>query len=404
MKKSLIALAVLAASGAAMAQSSVTLYGIVDTYLSSEKTETAAKNGGANTSLTQNKLSSGGVNTSRWGLKGTEDLGGGLKANFDLQQGFNVDDGAARSVDATNNNLDAKGNTILDNNGKYIKYTVDNNGKYVVDAKGKYVVDAKGIRVKYTQTPAAFARQAWVGISGGFGAVRLGKTSTPYYDIDSLQAAMFDVVFAPQRRVFASSYNGYTNFTGNTIYYQAPNMSGFSGAVSYSLNENKAATFEAGYVTSLNLTYAGGPISASFGFQNEKVTDNAQAVTFVRLGGAYDFGVAVAKVTYGRVSDGRYAGGVITPLAGNETTEWQVGVDVPISSALILSASFAKSDENTFVGGNNATGRTGGGAAAKYILSKRTFAYVGIEADRATDPAKNDATNTTIAAGIQHRF
>ncbi len=388
MKKSLIALAVLAASGAAMAQSSVTLYGIVDTYLSSEKTETAAENGGANTSLTQNKLSSGGVNTSRWGLKGTEDLGGGLKANFDLQQGFDTDTGAAKTVnafDASGNPIDAKGNNIL-------------------DANGKYVLTSSGIRSKQAQTPAAFARQAWVGISGGFGAVRLGKTSTPYYDIDSLQAAMFDAFFAPQRKVFASSYNGYTNFTGNTIYYQAPNISGFSGAVSYSLNENKAATFEAGYVTSLNLTYAGGPISASFGFQNEKVTDNAQAVTFVRLGGAYDFGVAVAKATYGRVSDGRYAGGVITPLAGNETTEWQVGVDVPISSALILSASFAKSDENTFAGGNNATGRTGGGAAAKYILSKRTFAYVGIEADKATDPAKNDATNTTIAAGIQHRF
>ena len=358
MKKSLIALAVLAASGAAMAQSSVTLYGIVDTYLSSEKTETAAKNGGANTSLTQNKLSSGGMNTSRWGLKGTEDLGGGLKANFDLQQGFNVDDGAAKTV------------------------TVDG-----------------------VSSPAAFSRQAWVGVSGGLGAVRLGKTSTPYYDIDGLQDAMFDVVFAAQRKVFASSYNGYTNFAANTIYYQAPNMGGFSGAVSYSLGENKTTVVDAGYITSLNLTYAGGPISASFGFQNEKKDASVDGVTFVRLGAAYDFGVAVAKVTYGRVSDGMFSAGKVTPKAGNETTEWQVGVDVPISSALILSASLAKSDENTVsLTQNNATGRTGVGAAAKYILSKRTFAYVGIEADKATDPAKNDATNTTIAAGIQHRF
>lgn len=369
MKKSLIALAVLAASGAAMAQSSVTLYGIVDTYLASVKTENAVK-GKENTSLTQNKLDSGAMNTSRWGLKGTEDLGGGLKANFDLQQGFSVDSGEAKKI------------------------TVD------------------GVK-----TPAAFARQAWVGVSGGFGAVRLGKTSTPYYDIDSLQDAMFDVVFAAQRRVFASSYNGYINFTDNTIYYQAPNMGGFSGAVSYSLGENKTAAVDAGYVTSLNLTYAGGPISASFGFQNEKKNGAADGVTFVRLGAAYDFGVAVAKATYGRVSDGMYiaetldsATGIVTaskvtPKAGNETTEWQVGVDVPISSALILSASLAKSDENTVSQTqNNATGRTGVGAAAKYILSKRTFAYVGIEADKATDPAKNDATNTIIAAGIQHRF
>ena len=370
MKKSLITLAVLAASGAAMAQSSVTLYGLLDTYLASEKTETATRTGSSNASLTQNKVSSGGVNTSRWGMKGTEDLGGGLRANFDLQQGFDMDSGAAKTVDA----LDANGQPILDANGKK------------------------------TKVPAAFARQAWVGISGGFGAVRLGKTSTPYYDVDGLQNAMLDANLSPQRKIFASSGNRYNNFTDNTIYYQAPNMGGFSGAVSYSLLENKTATVDAGYTTSLNLTYAGGPVSASFGFQNEKANGDADGVTFVRLGAAYDFGVVVAKVTYGRVSDGQYKAGVVTAKAGNETTEWQVGVDVPVSSALILSASYAKSDENTFAGGNNASGRTGFGAAAKYILSKRTFVYGGFESDTAEAPGFNDATNTIVAAGVQHRF
>ena len=84
MKKSLIALAVLASTGA-MAQSSVTLYGIVDVALQSAK----ATNG-----VRQNTVASGNVNGSRFGLKGSEDLGGGLKALFVLENGFKVDTGA----------------------------------------------------------------------------------------------------------------------------------------------------------------------------------------------------------------------------------------------------------------------------------------------------------------------
>ncbi len=82
MKKSLIALAVLAASGAAMAQSSVTLFGVADagvTYV----------NGGDNWS----GVTSGDNLTSRLGFRGEEDLGGGLKANFVLEGGFNLDNG-----------------------------------------------------------------------------------------------------------------------------------------------------------------------------------------------------------------------------------------------------------------------------------------------------------------------
>ena len=72
MKKSLIALAVMAVSGAAMAQSTVTLYGILDASIG------RVNNG----TVTQTKIDSGNLNTTRFGIKGTEDLGGGLKANF----------------------------------------------------------------------------------------------------------------------------------------------------------------------------------------------------------------------------------------------------------------------------------------------------------------------------------
>ena len=80
MKKSLIALAVLAASGAAMAQSSVTLYGVADVVIHKDADVSA-------------KMTSGGVSTSRWGVKGSEDLGGGLSANFNFEQGLDLTNG-----------------------------------------------------------------------------------------------------------------------------------------------------------------------------------------------------------------------------------------------------------------------------------------------------------------------
>ena len=84
MKKTLVTLAILAASvSAAYAQTAVTVYGVVDLGIASER--------GANT---KNSLLSGNQSGSRLGFKGTEDLGDGLKANFVLENGFNADAGS----------------------------------------------------------------------------------------------------------------------------------------------------------------------------------------------------------------------------------------------------------------------------------------------------------------------
>jgi predicted porin len=91
MKKSLIALAVLAASGAALAQSSVTIYGRVDASVGS-----IDKIAGGS----QTKLFSGGdagLTTPRLGFMGKEDLGGGLLATFKLEQRINLDTGDLQS-------------------------------------------------------------------------------------------------------------------------------------------------------------------------------------------------------------------------------------------------------------------------------------------------------------------
>ncbi|CAN7410967.1 porin [Paraburkholderia hospita] len=103
MKKSLIAGAALAIlAGSAHAQSSVTLYGLIDaglTYTNSQITGTGS-GGHSNWQMT-----SGGVQYSRWGLRGAEDLGGGLKAIFDLENGFNVNNGQLSSTNRIFNRL-----------------------------------------------------------------------------------------------------------------------------------------------------------------------------------------------------------------------------------------------------------------------------------------------------------
>lgn len=384
MKKSLIALAVLAASGAAMAQSSVTLYGIVDTYLASVKNENnqASRDAGAGTgSITQNVLDSGAVNGSRWGLKGSEDLGGGLKANFDLQQGFDSTTGAA--------------------------------------AQRKNILGVK--------EAAGFNRQAWVGFSGGFGAVRLGNTTTPFDDVSGSSDAVFDSALSPMNSVFKST--GYNARPGNTIYYQAPTFGGFSGAFSYSLGEDKAGaataakaavpatataaaiaavpgrTTGATSATSLDLTYAAGPLAVQFAYQVEDTNVTQFAATgdvalsdqkFTRLGASYDFGVAKAKASYGKVNN---VGGA----ANSDATDYQIGVDVPVSAALTLSASYAKSNDSK-TGGVFEQSRKGFGLGASYTLSKRTFLYGGVESDTATNNAAADSKHSVYAVGVQHRF
>jgi len=104
MKKSLLALAALGAfAGAAQAQSSVTLYGVVDAnieYVSHMSNSTPATASATNpfpgTAHNVFRLTSGGLSGSRWGLRGVEDLGGGLKALFVLESGFGIYDGKSQ--------------------------------------------------------------------------------------------------------------------------------------------------------------------------------------------------------------------------------------------------------------------------------------------------------------------
>jgi predicted porin len=321
MKKSLIALAVLAASGTSFAQSSVTVYGIADVFLAS-----SSPAGVASTTL----LANGGVSGSRYGFKGTEDLGGGLKANFVLENGFNIDSGSA-------------------------------------DIAGQ-----------------AFSRYSYVGFSGGFGEVKLGKTGTAYDDISGAANSAFDSKLSAQNNVWISG--NYAWNPANTIYYVTPTMGGVSAALSYSLDEKVAGSSS---VTSMNVKYEGGPLYVGLAYQTEQpIAAGVASTSYTRLNGTYDLSVAKLLAGYGRVS-----------APGVTTTDWELGADVPVSAALTLSGGIARSSDDV---AGSAT-RSGYGFAAAYSLSKRTTLYGGLNASTITT-AGVDATSRTTAIGVKHTF
>lgn len=353
MKKSLVALAVLAVSGIASAQSSVTVYGLVDAWIGTVKDNNLSQSG-VNVPHPFSG-SGGGLQTSRFGLKGTEDLGGGLKANFLLEAGFDPSTGVSNNY---SNPFGAPGNS----------------------------------------STAIFGRQSWVGLSGGFGELKLGKMWTPYDMVKGSGSANFDsLLFAPSTSVWSS--NSYQDRPGNSVYYETPNFGGFSAAAMYSFGENKTTAVSAGKIASMNVAYANGPIGASLAYQTEKTNGNATAIKYTQLNGSYDFGVVKLLGAYGNVKNGTTP---ITGVAADKTKEYQIGLDFPVSSTFTLSGGYARS-KSTLLGGVPDLKRTGYGVAGLYALSKRSNLYAGIQTAKETGGATERKTST-YGVGIRHTF
>jgi predicted porin len=366
MKKTLVAMAAFAAVSS-FAQSTVTLYGIADVWFGSAKGSFAGNSGLAGTP-TQTLLNTGGLSGSRFGLRGSEDLGGGLKANFVMENGHNTDTGA--------------------------------------NAQGGLM----------------FGRQTYVGMSGGFGEFRLGR-QYPAYDVargslDTMGHTSFSatVVGGAWERVGAH----YAFRTNNTILYNSPKIGGFSGSISYSLGEDKTATASASNVISLHGLYANGPITAVIGYQNEKGADTpAKAASFTFntttglatavpatpavpgvslrntfIGGAYDLGVAKINAGYNAA---KFSNG------GNKDTEFGFGVAVPFG-ATTVSLGYGSAKEKANGGGTVEKGSTIS-LQAVHALSKRTDVYGGLVNGKVENGAGVDIEkNRLVAVGMRHRF
>jgi predicted porin len=277
MKKTLIALAVLAASGAAMAQSSVTLYGVADVWLGSSKVEV----GGVGNR--QNVIETSGVNGSRWGLKGAEDLGGGMKAIFTLESGFSLDTGAS-----------AQGGLL-------------------------------------------FGRQAFVGLQSSLGTVTLGRQYGAYEDLHAIVDHNYAAfTFESNVAVAANGIPDYAVRINNSVAYTSPVYSGFSGKVLYGFGENKNTPVVGNSSTdiaSLHLKYANGPLLVGYAHQeeNQALGDKNK---YNLIGGTYDFGVVKLVGSYHHIKNNT-----------TKDKEYQVGVVVPFGAAAISAGyTHSKSD------------------------------------------------------------
>jgi predicted porin len=329
------------ASSAAMAQSSVTLYGIADVFVGQKSTGTGAAK------LKQTVVDSDGMLNSRWGLRGSENLGGGLKAEFQLESLFNISTGAVTQVTT----------------------------------------------VPAVVNPQLFSSQAWVGLNGGFGNIKLGRQVSPFHSFVGITNNLYDATaFSTTGTTWGmGNLPNYVGRFDNAISYESPVFGGVSGKVAYGFGEDKTVALSASKNTSLNLKYAAGPILAGYSYQKQSPVAPASALTYNMIGGAYDLGVA------------RLVGGINFAKSNvAEDKEWQIGVNVPLG-AFSVAAGYANSRGKL----NGATGNKGTGAAllTTYELSKRTRLYAGYRkttTKNATGATTNEAS--TLGLGIVHRF
>ena len=330
MKKSLVALTSLTVAGVASAQSSVTLFGVVDAAVSYYQTNskfvgfagTPVLNAIGTGDLKQSQwaLSNSGYNSSKVGFRGTEDLGGGLAASFWLESAITADSGAV------------------------------------------------GL--------AAFDRRSTVSLSGGFGELRLGRDYTPTFWNDTvfdsfntngvganliytMNAGPRSLVVGPggvsvNRGLFSN--NNYIRASNSVGYFLPPNLGGFYGQVQYAFSEAVKYTPGATTPNVLNSQRTGQNIAGRFGYANggldvaaaygESTTGDdyyAGSTTKVKtanLGASYDFGVVKLFGELSRVKNDIDFNPttLFTPVFGTGAFKgdgYLLGATVPVGPGLI---------------------------------------------------------------------
>lgn len=308
-KKNLIAVAALATLAvSAQAQSSVTLYGNLDVAVAHTKNENFVD--GSVTGVESSILTE-----SFFGLKGQEDLGGGLKAIFKLEAPIAVDTGAA------NSNL--------------------------------------------------FSKNAYVGLAGDFGTVKLGNQESLFKTAQAAYNPFGTSMLSPVQNltdvvgtVGAVSTLDLTSSWNNTIGYESSNFGGLTFAVQHSARENSTGAYNGG-ATAASVNYSAGALGLSAVYGDVRSTTNAAVAERNRtwlLGASYDFGVVKAFAQYGQDK---------LESIDDKVKVWQIGAIVPVTAAGGVHASYgqAKLDD---------TKAKQFSLAYHHSLSKRTSAYAGL--------------------------
>jgi len=341
MKKSLLALAVLTAvTGAASAQSSVTIYGKVDLGLVLDSGSAAGKS---------IRIDSGVTGGSRLGFKGVEDLGGGMKAAFQLETGFCADSAAGGPNFCTGSN-------------------------------------------------SFMGRQAHGDLTGSFGALSAGRQ----YSLGFNNLSTID----PFGTGFAGQVNNIVDPSGirlnNSATYSTPSIGGVTASAEIAFGE-ETGNWEANRETGAGLTYASGPAYVGFTFYDVgNANGNGAARKNYLLGGTYDFGVvkihALAQKSTGSGTTG------LVPL---DVLDLMGGMTVPIAGGSLM-ASYIHHNDRTLA--DKDANQIGIGYI--YPLSKRTSVYTAfarIKNDNGAAFVVGNATDTgtgdkAFNLGVVHNF
>ena len=340
----------------AHAQSNVTIYGLVDAGLVSER-------GGSAGNVT--KLTSGIGSQSRLGFKGSEDLGSGLSTIFQLETGFKLDDGSLDSA-----------NTI-------------------------------------------FNRQAYVGLkSKDAGTLTLGRQYTMLYNAMSQVADPFGAGYAGSiKNLFPAK--GANTRTSNAIVYSTPTFDGFSFDGEYALGE-QAGSSSAGRQLGLGFNYSNGPLNARLVYNNKNTdvvgkpsVDTSRNTMFAAN---YDFQVVKAYFAYGADKGPLSAelpvanafGAKVAPTNSLDSDELLIGAQVPVSQNDTIMASYIRKNDKTSFNQDADQWAIG----YSHQLSKRTNAYLAYAKIKNKNGAGYTVGNNNEAGtgdkafnvGIRHSF
>ena len=338
MKKTLIAIAAIAAMGAASAE--VTLYGKLDVGVSSNTKDGTTGQGA--------QIGSGNYEGSRIGVKGSSEIASGIKGIFQLEGGLGATDGSFSN----------------------------------------------------------FGREAFLGLTGGFGTVSAGKIWTPY------DSAFNDALeyngFSAMGGAFYGGAHGDNGTDGsgaakNSIQYTTPTMSGLNAVIMYAPNADATATTSATNYSGFGVNYANGPLSVNFA--SEKVltkTHNSAADAGLYtsawiLAAGYNLGVATVNVGF-EGANADVSSGVTQKDAGSS-----IGLSVPVSKAVTAAIGYAT--ETTTQSGKSDGKTNSTGMQVVYAWNAATAIYAGY---RVTDTTAVDSTTsvkaTKFATGVRYNF
>ncbi|MGE0428814.1 MAG: porin [Hydrogenophaga sp.] len=378
MKKTMIALAALGAmAGAAHAQSNVTMYGVVDMFVGESTTKTNFGGVPFNAVLPNNttvgatvntmvkngmSLNSGGLSGSRWGLRGSEDLGGGLKANFQLESSISADTGAS----------------------------------------------------------TGFTRTSKMGLSGGFGSIEMGRQYTQLFLLMDSFDAQGTSSFSATNAIFGTSLQAAFGNIGvaipganaasmpqapavrwdNSLLYTSPNMGGFTGAVQYAFGENGTPGASAGRSIGLSAAYTIGSFAVQGVYETVKRPGaGAGSAKSTGLGASYDFGMAKVLGQFITQKDG-YVNGL-------KENGYVLSVAVPLGSAGSLNAGMGGENIKNATSGVKLAKTSSYGLEYRYDLSKRTTLYAGmtqVKTKLAAPLPAGDTTDKLYGFGMRHKF